>query len=87
MWVTLAGQPQLLIVSAKRMMGLSGEDGSLLWDFPWITDYDVNVAQAILLGQDRVFISAGYGHGRGCGAGRTDFHGFLRPAPCGRIAA
>lgn len=63
MWVTLAGQPQLLIVSARRMMGLSGEDGSLLWDFPWITDYDVNVAQPILLGQDRVFISAGYGHG------------------------
>jgi outer membrane protein assembly factor BamB len=63
MWVTLAGRPQLLIVSARRMMGLSGEDGSLLWDFPWITDYDVNVAQPILLGQDRVFISAGYGHG------------------------
>lgn len=63
MWVTLAGQPQLLIVSAKRMMGLSVEDGSLLWGHPWITDYDVNVAQPILLGQDRVFISAGYGHG------------------------
>ena len=63
MWVTLAGQPQLLIVSARRMMGLSGEDGSLLWDFPWITDYDVNVAQPIVLGQGRVFISAGYGHG------------------------
>ncbi len=63
MWVTLAGQPQLLIVSAKRMMGLAAEDGSLLWDFPWITDYDVNVAQPILLGEDRVFISAGYGHG------------------------
>ncbi len=63
MWVTLAGQSQLLIVSAKRMMGLAAEDGSLLWDFPWITDYDVNVAQPILLGDDRVFISAGYGHG------------------------
>lgn len=63
MWVTLAGQPQILIVSAKRLMGLSAEDGSLLWDYPWITDYDVNVAQPILVGQDRVFISAGYGHG------------------------
>ena len=63
MWVTLAGQPQLLIVSAKRMMGLSAEDGSLLWDYPWITDYDVNVAQPVLLGKDRIFISAGYGHG------------------------
>ncbi len=63
MWVTLAGKPQLLIVSARRMMGLSAENGSLLWDYPWITDYDVNSAQPILLGKNRIFISAAYGHG------------------------
>ncbi len=63
MWVTLAGRPQLLIVSAKRMMGLSAEDGSLLWDYPWVTDYGINSAQPIVLGKNRIFISAGYGHG------------------------
>lgn len=63
MLVTLAGARQILVVSAKRAMGLKPEDGGLLWDFPWVTDYGVNSAQPILLDANRFFISAGYGHG------------------------
>ena len=63
MLVSLTGKPQLLIVSAKRMMGLSVEKGTLLWDYPWVTDYDVNSAQPIILEGNRIFISSGYGHG------------------------
>ena len=63
MLVTLAGQRQILVVSARRAMGLAVEDGSLLWDYPWVTSYDVNAAQPIVLGENRVFLSAGYGHG------------------------
>jgi outer membrane protein assembly factor BamB len=63
MLVTLAGRRQLLVVSADRMMGLTVENGSLLWDYPWKTDYDINSAQPILVGPNRVFISAGYDHG------------------------
>lgn len=63
MLVTLAGKRQLLVVSARRAMGLTVEDGTLLWDYPWSTDFDINVAQPILLGENRFFISAGYGHG------------------------
>jgi outer membrane protein assembly factor BamB len=63
MLVTLAGQRQLLIVSARRAMGLAVEDGKLLWDFPWETSYDVNSAQPLIVDENRFFISAGYGHG------------------------
>jgi outer membrane protein assembly factor BamB len=63
MLVTLAGKRQLLVVSAKRAMGLTVEDGALLWEFPWTTEYDVNAAQPLVVGPNRFFISAGYGHG------------------------
>lgn len=63
MLVTLAGKRQILIVSALRAVGLAVEDGSLLWDYPWRTSYDVNAAQPIVISENRFFISAGYGHG------------------------
>jgi outer membrane protein assembly factor BamB len=63
MLVTLAGQRQILMVSAQRVAGLAPEDGKLLWDFPWVTGYDVNSAQPLVVGENRVFVSAGYGHG------------------------
>ena len=63
MVVTLAGQRQLLVVSAKRVMGLTVEDGKLLWDFPWETSYDINSAQPLIVSENRFLISAGYGHG------------------------
>jgi len=61
--VTLAGQRQVLMVSAQRVAGLSPEDGKLLWDSPWVTSYDVNSSQPLVIGENRVFLSAGYGHG------------------------
>jgi outer membrane protein assembly factor BamB len=44
-------------------MGLAVEDGSLLWEFPWITENGINVAQPIVVAPNRFFLSAGYGHG------------------------
>ncbi len=61
--VTLNGKRQILVVSAIRAMGLAVEDGKLLWEFPWVTEYHVNAAQPIVVGPSRFFISAGYGHG------------------------
>jgi outer membrane protein assembly factor BamB len=63
MLVTLAGVRQILVVSATRAMGLAPRDGRLLWNYPWATQIGINVAQPLLLGDDRVFLSAGYGHG------------------------
>jgi outer membrane protein assembly factor BamB len=61
--VTLAGRRQFLTVSAKRVVGLSVEDGRLLWEYPWITYQGISAAQPIVTEPNRVFISAGYGKG------------------------
>jgi outer membrane protein assembly factor BamB len=37
--------------------------GRLLWEYPWETQIGINVAQPVLLGNDRVFLSASYGQG------------------------
>ncbi|MBL8296456.1 MAG: PQQ-like beta-propeller repeat protein [Bryobacterales bacterium] len=63
MLVTLNGKRQVLVVSAVRAMGLDPESGELLWDYPWVTEYNINAAQPIVAGTNRFFISAGYGHG------------------------
>lgn len=63
MIVTLAGRRQILTVSASRAIGLTVEDGELLWDYPWSTSYDVNAAQPVITGEDTFMLSAGYGHG------------------------
>ena len=63
MEVTLAGRRQILAVSAARMIGLAIEDGSLLWEFPWVTTSGGNISQPLVVDEQHVFISAGYGHG------------------------
>ena len=63
MLVTLAGVRQLLVVTGTRMMGLSIDHGKLLWEYPWRTMNDINVAQPLVIGDNRVFISSGYGTG------------------------
>ena len=60
---TLLGVPQFLIVSASRVTGVSVDKRELLWEFPWTTDHDASAAQPIVLGDNRVFYSSGYGVG------------------------
>jgi outer membrane protein assembly factor BamB len=63
MRVTLLGVPQFLVVSAKRLVGLSLDRRAVLWEFPWSTDHDASAAQPIVIGDQRVFYSSGYGTG------------------------
>jgi len=63
MAVTLAGRPQLLIVTASRAVGLDPAGGTLLWEHPWATDMGINAAQPVLVDDHRFMLSAGYGHG------------------------
>jgi outer membrane protein assembly factor BamB len=66
MLVTIGGIRQLLVVTATRVVGLTPDKGSLLWDYPWSTFSGINVAQPIVFthnGRDRIFVSASYGHG------------------------
>ena len=63
MLVTLAGRRQILVVTAERAAGLSVEDGTLLWDYPWVVSTVPNISQPVMVGDDRLFLSAGYGQG------------------------
>lgn len=63
MLVTLGGVRQILVLSASRLMGLTPENGKLLWEHPWVTQFDVNASQPLVVAPDRVFISSGYGVG------------------------
>jgi outer membrane protein assembly factor BamB len=64
MLVQLAGQEQLLIVTAGRAVGLQPADGALLWSTPWkVNQGNRNNAQPVILGPNRFLLSAGYGTG------------------------
>jgi outer membrane protein assembly factor BamB len=59
---TLAGRKQILVVSARRLLGLAVEDGALLWEYPWVNYQGISASQPIVIGGNRFFISAGYDH-------------------------
>jgi outer membrane protein assembly factor BamB len=64
MLMELAGTTHLIVVSDKRAMGLDPADGTLLWQFPWIVlQGNRNIAQPVMIGTNRVFLSGGYGTG------------------------
>lgn len=66
MVVQLAGRRQLLVVMARRAVGLDLADGRLLWSYPWEVSYENNIAQPVLVGTNRLVLSAGYGKGAAC---------------------
>jgi outer membrane protein assembly factor BamB len=61
--VTIGGVEQILVFSATRLMGITPDRGELLWEYPWKTQYDVNASQPLVIGDNRVFLSTGYGSG------------------------
>jgi outer membrane protein assembly factor BamB len=63
MLVTLAGVRQILVFSAARLLGLTTDGREVLWEYPWRTSFDINASQPLVLGDNRVFVSTGYGTG------------------------
>ncbi len=63
MLVELAGKRQLLVVSAFHVLGFDPNEGKLLWEFPWRVQNDNVIAQPVIVGPNRFFLSAGYGKG------------------------
>lgn len=62
--VTLDGKPQIVVAAPTRVFGITPDNDSLLWEHPWSIPYgNRNVAQPVVLGPDRIFISGGYGAG------------------------
>jgi len=52
----------LLVFSSRALFGVSPANGRRLWSFDWVTNYDVNAADPLVVGGG-VFISSGYGVG------------------------
>jgi outer membrane protein assembly factor BamB len=62
---TLAGKRQVLFFSGTRIVGLDINDGTMLWEYPWATNNDINSAQPIQIDNDHLWLSSSYGHGSG----------------------
>lgn len=60
---TLCGVRQVLMFDAVCIAGYDATTGTQLWTYEWKTPNDINVAQPIVIDDNRVFISSGYGHG------------------------
>jgi outer membrane protein assembly factor BamB len=78
--VTFDGVRQIVFLTASRLLGVRADDGELLWEFPWLTKYQVNAATPLAIrakrgaiNLDYVFISSGYG--KGCALVKVAKHG------------
>ncbi len=63
MLATLAGQRVVLSVNASSLTAHEPATGKRLLNHPWAKDNWPKASQPVVLGDDRVFISAGYGMG------------------------
>jgi outer membrane protein assembly factor BamB len=63
MLTTLGGVRQIVVVTDQRMAGLTPEDGTLLWDYPWEVNVVPNISQPLIVSSTQIFLSAGYGKG------------------------
>ncbi|MEA3211885.1 MAG: outer membrane protein assembly factor BamB [Chthoniobacter sp.] len=59
---TIGGKRTVVMFKASDLVGLDVKDGSELWRTKWKTNYDVNAATPLVVGE-RIFISSGYGAG------------------------
>jgi outer membrane protein assembly factor BamB len=62
---TLCRRRQVVIVNESTVSGHALEDGTTLWSYPWEGNSDQNAtcSQAVMVGDDRVLLSKGYGTG------------------------
>ena len=59
---TLAGVEQIIIFNGASVAGHDPQTGGLLWSYPWSGDQP-NVAAPMVLGEDKLLVSSGYGIG------------------------
>jgi outer membrane protein assembly factor BamB len=60
MLATLSGVRQILVLEGARLTGYSPTGAGELWSFPWLAGNDINVAQPLVLPNNRVFVTSGY---------------------------
>lgn len=60
---TLAGRRQIVMVNALSVTGHDPADGHVLWHYPWGEKEWPKASQPVVVGEDRLLLSAGYGLG------------------------
>ena len=73
---TVAGERQILVLTATRLAALGPETGVLRWSHPWPAPNDINASQPVLVGDDRILLSSGYGTGAALVEVRAGVDGF-----------
>ncbi|HSG00675.1 MAG TPA: PQQ-binding-like beta-propeller repeat protein [Vicinamibacterales bacterium] len=63
MLATIGGVRQIVVFSGERILGLTTDGSRLLWAHPWETYAGINAAQPVVLSENRIFVSSGYGVG------------------------
>ena len=61
-WAEVNGIPEVIFFTGKGAVGVTPQDGTLLWRYAWTTRYDLNIATPIYA-DGKVFISSNYGTG------------------------
>jgi outer membrane protein assembly factor BamB len=60
---TQSSTPVVLMFKARDLVALNLTNGTELWRHPWKTSWDVNAAAPVVVDNERIFISSGYGVG------------------------
>jgi outer membrane protein assembly factor BamB len=60
---TLAGKRQIVWISGERAVGVTVEDGKLLWEYPWPAQMDMNCSQPVVIDDSDVLLSSAQGPG------------------------
>ena len=61
-WAEGTGAPQVIFFTGTAAVGVSPDDGKLLWRYPWKTQFNLNIATPIYA-DGKVFVSSNYGTG------------------------
>jgi hypothetical protein len=57
------GKPAVALFAETELLAVDAASGAVLWRVPWQTSYNVNAADPVLLGDDKMYISSGYKRG------------------------
>jgi outer membrane protein assembly factor BamB len=59
--ISVDGMRQIVQTTGVRLVGLSPDDGRLLWEIPWKNQYETNIATPVWWADEKmIFISSGY---------------------------
>jgi outer membrane protein assembly factor BamB len=79
----LAGERQIVVVNESWVTGHRASDGEVLWEHPWTNENDesASCSQPVPVGNDRLFLSKGYGVGASLLAIERDAAGTFSAKP------